>query len=29
MNPAYWPFVFYVSGSLCFVVGSVLAMLRI
>ena len=29
MNPAYWPFVFYVIGSLCFVVGSVLAMLRI
>lgn len=29
MNPALWPFVFYLVGSLCFVAGTVIAMLQI
>lgn len=26
MNPALWPFVFYLAGSVCFVIGTVIAM---
>lgn len=26
MNPALWPFVFYLAGSVCFVVGTLIAM---
>lgn len=29
MNPALWPFVFYLAGSICFVVGTVIAMVRL
>jgi hypothetical protein len=27
MNPAYWPGVFYILGSLCFIIGTVIGML--
>jgi hypothetical protein len=26
MNPALWPFVFYLAGSVCFVIGTLIAM---
>lgn len=26
MNPALWPFVFYLLGSCCFVIGTLIAM---
>ena len=29
MNPAFWPFALYLVGSLCFVAGTVVAMLQI
>ena len=29
MNPALWPFIFYMIGSICFVIGTAIAMLRI
>jgi hypothetical protein len=29
MNPALWPFVFYLAGSVCFVVGTLIAMAQI
>lgn len=29
MNPSYWPFVFYLAGSVCFVVGTLIAMVQI
>jgi hypothetical protein len=28
MNPALWPFVFYLAGSVCFVIGTVIAMVQ-
>lgn len=28
MNPALWPFVFYLLGSVCFVIGTVIAMVQ-
>ena len=29
MNPALWPFVFYLLGSVCFVIGTLIAMAQI
>jgi hypothetical protein len=29
MNPALWPFVFYLLGSLCFVIGTLIAMAQL
>jgi hypothetical protein len=29
MNPALWPHVFYLAGCLCFVIGTVIAMVRV
>jgi hypothetical protein len=26
VNPALWPFVFYLAGSVCFVIGTLIAM---
>lgn len=26
MNPAYWPFIFYLLGCLCFMIGTLIAM---
>lgn len=26
MNPGLWPFIFYLAGSVCFVVGTIIAM---
>jgi hypothetical protein len=28
MNPALIPFIFYLAGSLCFVVGTIIAMVQ-
>lgn len=28
MNPALWPFVFYLLGSICFVAGTLIAMVQ-
>ncbi len=28
MNPALWPYVFYLAGSVCFVIGTVIAMVQ-
>jgi hypothetical protein len=28
MNPALWPFVFYLAGSVCFVIGTLIAMVQ-
>ena len=29
MNPAHWPFIFYLAGSIFFVIGTVIAMVRL
>lgn len=29
MNPALWPYVFYLAGSACFVVGTLIAMVQL
>lgn len=29
MNPALWPFIFYGAGSLCFLVGTIIAVVQI
>ena len=29
MNPAFLPFIFYLAGSLAFVIGTVIAMIQI
>jgi hypothetical protein len=28
MNPSLWPFVFYLAGSVCFVIGTLIAMVQ-
>ncbi len=29
MNPALWPYIFYLAGSVMFVIGTVIAMVRL